>query len=121
MDGSRDEVMRFMLQVISEFRIPDERTQASKMQDWAVNLAWDGADELAASGMMNVMRREGGRQVDTGTYDDEKRERLRRLGQALQRSMRRRVDQYELHTIHSRAPAPELYCARWRTWRHRCG
>ena len=43
MDGSRDEVMRFMPKVISEFRIPDERTQASKMQDWAVNLAWDGA------------------------------------------------------------------------------
>ena len=46
MDGSRDEVMRFMLQVISEFRIPDERTQASKMQDLAVNLAWDGAEHV---------------------------------------------------------------------------
>ena len=37
MDGSRDEVMRFLLKVISEFQIPDERTQAEKMQDWAVN------------------------------------------------------------------------------------
>ena len=111
MEGSREEVMRFMVQVIAEFQIPDERTQAAKMQDWAVNLAWGGADELAASGMMNIMRREGGRQVDTGTYDDEKRERLRLLGQALQRSMRRRVDQCELQTIHSRAPAPELYWA----------
>ena len=111
MDGSRDEVMRFLLKVISEFQIPDERTQAAKMQDWAVNLAWGGADELAASGMMNIMRREGGRQVDTGTYDDEKLVRLRRAGEALQRSMRRRVDQYALQTIHSRAPAPELYWA----------
>ena len=67
MDGSRDEVMRFMLQVISEFRIPDERTQAPKMQDWAVNLAWGGAGELAASGMMNIMRREGGRAAELYT------------------------------------------------------
>ena len=111
MEGSREEVVRFVIRVIAEFQIPDERTRAAKMQDWAVNLAWDGADELAESGMMNIMRREGGRQVDTGTYDDEKRERLRRLGQALQRSMRRRVGQCNLHTIHSRAPAPELYWA----------
>ena len=110
-EGSREEVMRFVMQVIAEFQIPDERTQAAKMQDWAVNLAWGGANELAASGMMNIMRREGGRQVDTGTYDDEKRERLRLLGQALQRSMRRRVEQYKLQTVHSRAPAPELYWA----------
>ena len=111
MECSREEVMRFVMQVIAEFQIPDERTQAAKMQDWAVNLAWGGANELAASGMMNIMRREGGRQVDTGTYDDDERERLRLLGQALQRSMRRRVDQCKLQTIHSRAPAPELYWA----------
>ena len=95
-DGSRDEVMQYLLNVISEFQIPDERTQAAKMQDWAVNLAWGGADELATSGMMNIMRREGGRQVDTGTYDGEKLVRLRRAGEALQRSMRRRVDQHAL-------------------------
>ena len=45
--------------------------------------------------MMNIMRREGGRQVDTGTYDGDKLERLRLLGQALQRHMRRRVDDCE--------------------------
>ena len=67
MEGSRKEVMRFMLQVIAEFQIPDERTQAPKMQDWAANLAWGGADELAASGMMNNMRREGGRAAELNT------------------------------------------------------
>ena len=60
MEGSREEVMRFVVQVIAEFKIPDERTQAAKLQDWAVNLAWDGANELAASGMMNIMRSEDG-------------------------------------------------------------
>ena len=76
MEGSREEVVRYIRLVMAEFQIPDERTQAPKMQDWAVNLAWGGADELAASGMMNIMRREGGRQIDTGTYDDKKRERV---------------------------------------------
>ena len=50
MEGSREEVMRFVMQVVAEFQIPDERTQAAKMQDWAVSLAWGGANELAASG-----------------------------------------------------------------------
>ena len=81
------------------------------MQDRAVNLAWGGSEELAKSGMMNIMRREGGRQVDTGTYDGAKLERLRLVGQALQRYMRRRVAECELQTVHSRAPAPELYWA----------
>ena len=111
MEGSRKEVMRFMRLVVAEFQIPDERTQTAKMQDWAVNLAWGGSDELAKSGMMNIMRREGGRQIDTGTYDGEKLERLRLLGQALQRYTRRRVAECELQAIHSRVPAPELYWA----------
>ena len=114
MEGSRKEVMRYMQLVVAEFQIPDERTQAAKMQDWAVNLAWGGSEELAESGMMNIMRREGGRQVDTGTYDGAKLERLRLVGQALQRYMRRRVAECELQAVHSRAPAPELYCARER-------
>ena len=97
--------------VVAEFQIPDERTQAAKLQDWAVNLAWGGSDSLASSGMMNIMRREGGRQIDTGTYDGDKLERLRLLGQALQRHMRRRVVDCELQAIHTRAPAPELYWA----------
>jgi hypothetical protein len=41
---------------------------------------------------MNIMRREGGRQTDTGTYDGAKLERLRLLEQALQRHMPRCVD-----------------------------
>ena len=76
-----------------------------------MDLAWGGSDSLAASGMMNIMRREGGRQADTGTYDGGKLERLRLLGQALQRHMRRRVADCELQAIHTRAPAPELHWA----------
>ena len=72
MEGSREEVMRVLRLVVAEFQIPDERTREAKLQDWAVNLAWGGSDELAKSGMMNTMRREGGRQRDTGTYDGEK-------------------------------------------------
>ena len=34
---------------------------------WSVE--WGGSDALASSGMMNIMRRDGGRQVDSGTYD----------------------------------------------------
>ena len=60
MEGSRNEVMRFVRSVVAEFQFPDERTQTEKMQDWAVNLAWGGSDSVAASGMMNIMRREGG-------------------------------------------------------------
>ena len=37
---------------------------------------------LASSGMMNIMRRDGEQQIDTGTYDTDKLERLRLLGQA---------------------------------------
>ena len=73
MEGSREEVMRFVLQVVAEFQIPDERTQAAKIQDWAVNLAWGGANELAASGMMNIMRCENGRQVDTKAYPSDRK------------------------------------------------
>jgi hypothetical protein len=61
--------------------------------------------------MMNIFRTEGGRQVDTGTYDAEQLERLRRIEDALQRQMRRRVEEYGLHSIHVRAPASELYWA----------
>ena len=32
MEGSREEVMRFVLQVVAEFQTPDERTQAAKIQ-----------------------------------------------------------------------------------------
>ena len=110
-EGSRKEVMRFMRLVVAEFQIPDERTQTAKLQDWAVNLTWGGSDSLASSGMMNTMRREGGRQIDTGTYDGDKLERLRLLGHALQRHMRRRVADCELQAIHTRAPASELYWA----------
>jgi len=83
-EDSRKEAMRFMRLVVAEFQTPDERTQAAKLQDWAVNLAWGGSDTLASSGMMSIMRREGGRQIDTGTYDGDKLERLWLLGQALQ-------------------------------------
>ena len=84
MDGSRKEVLRFMRLVVAEFQTPDERTPAAKLQDWAVNLSWGRSGSLASSGMMmNIMRREGGRQTDTGTYDGGKLERLRLLGQAL--------------------------------------
>ena len=76
-----------------------------------MNLAWGGSDSLASSGMMSIMRREGGRQIGTGTYDGDKLERLRLLGQAFQRHMRRRVVDCELQAIHTRAPAPELYWA----------
>ena len=61
----------------------------------AVNLAWEGADELAESGMMNICEKRGDRQVDTGTYDGEKLGRLRRDGEALQRQMRRRVAEHD--------------------------
>ena len=44
-----------------------------------------GSAALAASGMMKIFRREGGRQVDTGTYDADKLERLRLSELALQR------------------------------------
>ena len=44
MEGSRNEVMRFVRSVVAEFQIPDERTQTAKLQDWAVNLAWGGSD-----------------------------------------------------------------------------
>ena len=66
---------------------------------------------MADSGMMNTFRTEGGRSVDTGTYDAEQLERIRRNGEALQRQMRRRVDENELHSIHARVPASELYWA----------
>ena len=39
-----------------------------------------GSAALAASEMINIFRREGGRQVDTGTYDADKPERLRLSG-----------------------------------------
>ena len=61
--------------------------------------------------MMNIFRRDGGRQVDTGTYDADKLERLRLIGEALQRQMRRRVEELKLWPIHTRAPASELYWA----------
>ena len=69
MEGSREEVVRYIRAVVSVFQIPNERTSTEKLQDWAVNLARGGSNALAASGMMNVFRREGGWQVDTGTYD----------------------------------------------------
>ena len=78
-EGSRKEVMRFIRLVVAEFQTPDERTPAAKLQDWAVNLTWGGSATLASSGMMNIMRREGGWQIDTGTYDGGKLERLRLL------------------------------------------
>ena len=84
-EGSREELVRYIRAVESEFRIPDERTSTAKLQDWAVGLAWGGSAALAASGMMNIFRREGGRQVDTGTYHAGKLERLRLSGLALQR------------------------------------
>ena len=103
--------MRYIQAVVSVFQIPDERTSTAKLQDWAVNLAWGGSDALAASGMMNTFRREGGRQVDAGTYDANKLERLRLSGLALQRQMRRRVEERGLRFSHTRAPASELYWA----------
>ena len=87
----------------SEFQIPDERTWTAKTQYWALNLAWGGSAALAASGMTNIFRRDGGRQVDTGTYDADKLERLRLIGEALQRQMRRRVEEHQLQSIHTRA------------------
>ena len=110
MEGSRDEVVRYIRLVESEFQNPDERTSTAKAQDWAVNLA-GGSAALAALGMMNIFRRDGGRQVGTGTYDADKLERLRLTGVALQRQMRRRVEEHKLQSIHTRAPASELYRA----------
>ena len=74
-----------------------------------MNLAWGGTAALADPGMTNIFRKEGDRKVDTGEYDGEKLERLRRDGEALQRQMRRRVAEHNLQTIHVRAPATELY------------
>ena len=111
MEGSRDEIVRYLRLTDAEFQIPDERTSTTKSQDRAVNLTWGGSAALADSGMMNIFRTEGGRSVDTGTYDAEQLERIRRNGEALKRQMRRRVDEYELHSIHARAPASELYWA----------
>ena len=112
MEGSRKELVRFIRLVVAEFQIPDERTPTAKLQDWAVNLAWGGSVSLASSGMMSIMRREGGRQIDAGMYDGGKLdERFRLFGQALQRHMRRRIVDCELQAIHTRAPAPELYWA----------
>ena len=54
---------------------------------------------------------ENDRQVDTGEYDSEKLERLRRDGEALQRQMRCRVAEHNLQSTHARAPATELYWA----------
>ena len=111
MEGSRDEVVRYLRLTEAEFQISGERTSAAKSQDWAVDLAWGGSAALAESGMMNISHTQGDRQVDTGTYYGEKLERLRRIGEALQRYMRRRVDEHGLHSIHVRAPAAELYWA----------
>ena len=69
MEGSREEVVRYIRLVMAEFQIPDERTSTAKLQDWAVNLAWGGSDAPASPGMMNIMRHDGRRQIDTGTYD----------------------------------------------------
>ena len=109
MEGSREEVVRYIRAVVSVFQIPNERTSTAKLQDWAVNLAWGGSDALAASGMKNILRRECGWQVDTGTYDADKLERLRLSGLALQRQMRRRVEERKLRFSHTRAPASEFY------------
>ena len=96
--------------VEAEFQIPDKRTSGGKSQDWAVDLAWGGADELAGSGMMDIFAKRGDRQVGTGTYNDEKLARLRRAGdEALQRQMRRCVADHELQSIHTRAPTAEFY------------
>ena len=38
MEGSREEVMRFMRLVVAEFQIPDERTSGRELRGWAVNL-----------------------------------------------------------------------------------
>ena len=110
-EGSREEVVRYQRSVEAEFQIPRERTPAGKSQNWAVNLAWGGTAALADSGMMNIFRNEGNRQVDTGKYDGEKPERLRRDGEAPQRQMRRRVAEHNLQAIPIRAPATELYWA----------
>ena len=110
MEGSRDEAMRHVRLVAAEFQVHDERT-SGKLQDWAVNLAWGGADDLAKSGMMNIFTRADGRALDTGTYDDEKLQRLRKHGEALQRKMRRRMAVHGLNGIHTRSPAPEFYWA----------
>ena len=59
MEGSREEVVRYIRLVESEFQNPDERTSTAKAQDWAVNLAWGGSAALAASGMMKNFRRDG--------------------------------------------------------------
>ena len=61
--------------------------------------------------MMNIFRYVGGRHVDTGTCNPGKLERLRLIGEALQRQMRRRVEEHKLQSIHTRAPASELYWA----------
>ena len=42
MEGSREEVVRYVRAVASVFQIPDERTSTAKLQDWAVDLAWVG-------------------------------------------------------------------------------
>ena len=74
MEGSRDEVVRYIRLAESEFQNPDEQTSTAKAQEWAVNLAWGGSAALAASDMIEYFRRDGGRQVDTGTYDADKLE-----------------------------------------------
>ena len=72
-------------------------------------MGWVG--RIGCVGQDEYFRREGGRQVDMGTYDADKLERLRLTGVALQRQMRRRVEEHELQSIHTRAPASELYWA----------
>mgnify|MGYP001031700371 CR=1 FL=1 len=58
MEGSREEVMRFMLQVIAEFQILDERTQASVL----------GAGVLLTTDTIDADTRERLREYDSDMH-----------------------------------------------------
>ena len=74
-----------------------------------VEIRTSGLGEAAGRGLFATRAFESGEYVTE--YDGDKLERLRLLGHALQRHMRRIVGDYDLKGIHERAPAPELYWA----------
>ena len=91
--AAQGEVLGYIENVINEFKIPGHRTNGCLIQDWAVNLAWSGADELARSGMMDTQRRnaDNERLESSGTYDADKVQRLNSNAANVNRQMQRRI------------------------------
>ena len=106
-------MLAYIENVVREFNAPGNRTGGCMIQDWAVNLAWGGIDELVGSGMMDIQQRnsENGRAESSGTYDADKAQRLTSNADNANRQMRRRVVEHGLEHLHARAPAAEFYWA----------